>query len=309
MALYLAVANRKGGVGKSTVSVMLAHSLSVWAGKRVLLIDIDSQCNASIILRGGRGWREARDARKTISDFVVDSFRGTAAAPDAYVVKGAGDVLDPKGRRLSLDLLCGSLLIDDVQSDLFLDLANERSAGALMAELPRRFAKLLRQWDDDYDVVIMDCAPGLSFATQAAIAVSDRVIVPFRPDYVSLMAIDRISLLVEGVTNLKDLAAIPFARRRYVCVPNFVRSQGAERILIEEVGISHPLSSVQLAHRNGIANAFEWTPEPRTIDAKYTDGIQDVRKLYDEVLGFVASNPPMRSKDLTDGQAQSALSA
>ena len=49
MAFFLAVANRKGGVGKSTVSVMLAHALSVWGGKRVLIMDLDSQCNASLI--------------------------------------------------------------------------------------------------------------------------------------------------------------------------------------------------------------------------------------------------------------------
>lgn len=308
MALYLAVANRKGGVGKSTVSVMLAHSLCAWGAKRVLLIDIDSQCNASIILLGGRGWREARDARRTISDFVLDSFRGVAGHPETYPVAGAGDVVDAAGRRLGLDLLAGSLLIDDVQSDLFLDLASGRSASSLMTELPRRLAQMLRRWDGAYDVVIMDCAPGLSFATQAAVAVADHVIVPFRPDYVSLMAIDRVSLLVEGVTNLKELAAVPFSRRRYVCLPNFVRAKGAERLLIEEVGLSHPLASVQLAHRDGIANAFDWTPELRTIEAKYTDGVEDVRRLYEEVVASVAGVSP-RSKDYQDGQAQSAFSA
>ena len=53
-----AAANRKGGVGKSTVAVMLTHALSVHGGKRVLVIDLDSQCNASLILLGGQGWNE-----------------------------------------------------------------------------------------------------------------------------------------------------------------------------------------------------------------------------------------------------------
>ena len=55
MAEFLAVANRKGGVGKSTISVMLAHAFAVWGGKRVLMLDLDSQCNASLILQGGEG--------------------------------------------------------------------------------------------------------------------------------------------------------------------------------------------------------------------------------------------------------------
>lgn len=285
MALYLAVANRKGGVGKSTVSVMLAHSLSTWGGKRVLVVDIDSQCNASIILLGGQGWRDARDGRQTISDYFIDCFQTPHTFLDKYVVKGAGDVTSANGRRPVLDLLPGSLMIDEVQGDLFLDLANGQVGKKLVIDLSHRLGLLLRRWESIYDVVIMDCAPGLSFVTHAAIAIADRVIVPFRPDYVSLMAIDRISLVAERVTNLDELSAIPLSRRRYVCVPNFVRGRGAERLLIEEVGLTHPLAGVQLAHRDGIANAFEWSLDARTIESKYGDGIQDVRRLYEEVTG------------------------
>lgn len=289
MALYLAVANRKGGVGKSTVSIMLAHSLSTWGGKRVLVIDIDSQCNASIILLGGRGWRDARDGRQTISDYLVDGFQAPHTFLDKYVVKGAGDVTGANGRRPALDLLPGSLMIDEVQGDLFLDLAGGDSGRKLVIDLSRKLGMLLRRWDSQYDVVIMDSAPGLSFVTHAAIAVADRVIVPFRPDYVSLMAIDRISLVAEGVSNLDELAAVPINRRRYVCLPNSVRGSGAERLLIEEVGLTHPLTDVQLPHRDGIANAFEWSPAARTIDAKYGDGVADVRRLYDEISGAVTN--------------------
>jgi chromosome partitioning protein len=306
MALYLAVANRKGGVGKSTVSIMLAHSLSTWGGKRVLVIDIDSQCNASIILLGGRGWRDARDGRQTISDYLVDGFQAPHTFLDKYVVKGAGDVTGAGGRRPALDLLPGSLMIDEVQGDLFLDLAGGDSGRKLVIDLSRKLGMLLRRWDSQYDVVIMDCAPGLSFVTHAAIAVADRVIVPFRPDYVSLMAIDRISLVAEGVSNLDELSAIPINRRRYVCLPNFVRGRGAERLLIEEVGLTHPLADVQLPHRDGIANAFEWSPEARTIDAKYGDGVADLRRLYEEVSGVVTSGGAQARSYADDRQALSA---
>ncbi len=177
---------------------MLAHSLSTWGNKRVLVVDIDSQCNASIILLGGRGWREARDGRKTISDYLIDGFRTPHAVPGKYVVRETGDVTCSNGRRPVLDLLPGSLLIDEVQGDLFLDLASDNAGKNLIIDLSRRLGQLLRRWDSEYDVVIMDCAPGLSFVTHAAIAIADRVVVPFRPDYVSLMAIDRISLVAEG---------------------------------------------------------------------------------------------------------------
>jgi len=295
MALYLAVANRKGGVGKSTVSIMLAHSLATWGGKRVLVVDIDSQCNASIILLGGCGWREARDGRKTISDYFVDCFKTPHTIPETYLVKETGDVVGAGGRRPTLDLLPGSLLIDEVQGDLFLDLASSSMGKSSIIDLSQRLGKLLRRWDTSYDVVIMDCAPGLSFVTHAAIAIADRVIVPFRPDYVSLMAIDRISLVAEGVTNLDELLAIPMSRRRYMCLPNFVRVRGQERLLIEEVGLTHPLTRVQLSHRDGIANAFEWSPDARSIEDKYGDGVADLRGLYDEVsASMLATLSPVK---------------
>ncbi len=287
MTFYLAVANRKGGVGKSTTSVMLAHSLSVWGGKRVLVIDVNSQCNTSMILLGGRGWRDARNSRKTIADYFTDLFKSTHAAPGAYIVKGVGDVLDTSGGHPDLDLLPGSLLLDDVQGDLFLDLAGERIVTDVMLGLRGRFEALLRRAGDAYDVVILDCAPGLSFATLAAIATADKVIVPFRPDYVSLQAIDRISLIIESKTNFDALTAIPKAKRRYTCLANYVRDNGGERLLIEEMSLTHPMLNVQLPQRDGIANSFDWMAHRRSLDAKYTDGVNDLRRLYDEVVELV----------------------
>src|SRR5258706_11465017 len=53
MAQFVAVSNRKGGVGKSTIAVMLAHAAAAWSGRRVLVMDLDTQCNASLMLIGG----------------------------------------------------------------------------------------------------------------------------------------------------------------------------------------------------------------------------------------------------------------
>lgn len=287
MAFYLAVANRKGGVGKSTTAVMLAHALSVWGGKRVLLVDVDSQCNASVILIGGRGWREARQARKTISDYITSSFKSDTVHPEAYVVKEAGDLLLANGRAPALDLLPGSLLLDDVQGDLFLDKTAQHLVAEAIFGMRSRIESLLRRFSASYDAVILDCAPGLSFATLAAIGAADRVIVPFRPDYVSLMAIDRIAILIEGKPGLDALSEVPHGRRRYACIANFVRGQNGERLLIDEIALTHPMLRTELAQRHGIADAFDWLPRRRTIEEKYGDSIVDVRRLYEEVAEYM----------------------
>lgn len=283
MAYYLAVSNRKGGVGKSTVSIMLAHSLAAWGGQRVLVIDIDSQCNASLILLGGRAWNEARKARRNIADFFVDLFRERNAPPSAYLVGEAGDVLDDRGSTPALSLLPGSLLLDDVQGELFMDQSDDRRALEAFVGLRGKFESMLKSFDGDFDTVILDCAPGLSFATLAAIAIADKVIVPFRPDYVSLLAIDRIAFIIENVRDLDALARIPVQKRRYACLANYVRGTGAERLLIEEISLSHPLLATQMPQRDDIAAAFDWMGQRRTITEKYGDAIGDLRTLYDEV--------------------------
>ena len=74
MTQFLAVSNRKGGVGKSTIAVMLAHAAASWSKRRVLVMDLDTQCNASLMLIGGVGWERACREGRTIADYFYDRF-------------------------------------------------------------------------------------------------------------------------------------------------------------------------------------------------------------------------------------------
>jgi cellulose biosynthesis protein BcsQ len=288
MAVFLAVANRKGGVGKSTISVMLAQAFAAWGGKRVLMIDLDSQCNASLILIGGQGWRAARDADKTIADFFYDLFDGIPAQPRDYLIPNVGDVSDAAGKPLRLNLLPGSLLLEDIQGELFVRQARESNNPDVVASRVRgRIETLLRRYGASYDLVILDCPPGLSLAALAALKTADRVLVPFKPDYVSQLAVDRIALLIEDKGTLDALNAIPFHQRRYTCLANGVRNLGKDRNLIEEIGLFHPMLETQLPQQEAIANAFDWTPGMKPIDAKYGDSIAVIKKLYAEVAPLI----------------------
>jgi chromosome partitioning protein len=292
MAYFLAVANRKGGVGKSTVAVMLAHALSVHSNKRVLVLDLDSQCNASRILMGGQGWNEARKAGKTISDYFYDLFDGIPANARDYVVKNIGDVTATPGKGTGVAIVPGSLLLEDIQGELYLKQASQSTDPDVVANRVRgRMESLIRRFEGDFDVVILDCPPGLSFAALAALKTADKVIVPFRPDYVSQLAVDRVALLIEDKRNLDDLAAIPLADRRYACVANYVRDDNKDYMLIEEISLVHPMLDTFLPQRNGIANAFDYIGQTRTIDQKYGDAVGDVKELHDEVVRLINKTP------------------
>ena len=290
MAFFLAVANRKGGVGKSTVAVGLAHAAAAWGGKRVLMLDLDSQCNASLILLGGQGWLDAKKANRTISDYFFDMFDETAGAPREYLVHGASDVRGADGKPLRLSLLPGSLLLEDVQGELYVKEARQaKDPDFVASRVKGRLMRLLRRFELSFDLVILDCAPGLSFAALAALKTADLVLVPFRPDYVSQLAVDRVALLIEEKRNIDDLREIELGQRRYVCVANGTRANSRDRNIIDEIALDHPMLEAQLPHSEGIANAFDWDASPKKIEEKYGSGTSAIRALYDEIVPLMAT--------------------
>ena len=106
MGILLTVANRKGGVGKSTITTMLAHGFAVTGEQRVLVVDLDTQCNSSIILTGGEKWEWARRNRMTVADYFNDKYDRPRLRPDDYILRQVGDIEAPLGE---LSVLSGSL--------------------------------------------------------------------------------------------------------------------------------------------------------------------------------------------------------
>ena len=250
----------------------------------MLVLDLDSQCNASLILQGGQGWLEAKKANRTISDYFFDMFDETAGAPREYLVHGVGDIRDTAGKAPRLSLLPGSLMLEDVQGELYVKEARQAKDPDVVASRVRgRLMRLLRRFEGSYDLVVLDCAPGLSFAALAALKTADLVLVPFRPDYVSQMAVDRVALLIEEKRNIDDLREIGIEQRRYVCVANGSRGTSRDRNIIDEIGLDHPMLETQLPHSDGIANAFDWETGRKTMEEKYGNGVAAIRALYDEL--------------------------
>ena len=286
MAEFLAIANRKGGVGKSTIAVMLAHAAAAWSGRRVLVMDLDTQCNASLMLVGGEGWSKARRSGKTISDYFYDRFDKVAEDESEYVLKQAGDVAHPRTGKGQVALLPGSLLLEDVQGALFLKQAKAgKDPDSVALDTRTRMKRLMKHFGMDYDLVILDCPPGLSFAALAALDLAGKVIVPFRPDYVSEFALDRVALLIERVDSADDLAGIPFAKRRYACLPNYLRNTGRETMLIDQMALDHPMLAARVPLLDSVARAFDWDETKKSMEQKYGDALPLLKALHDEVLG------------------------
>ncbi|MGA7325657.1 MAG: ParA family protein [Rhodomicrobium sp.] len=285
MGIFLAVANRKGGVGKSTITSMLAHGFAAMGEQRVLVVDLDTQCNSSIILTGGEKWDWARRNRKTVADYFDEKYDKPRLRPEDFILHNVGDIEAPLG---SLSVLVGSLDLEDIENQF---LHNRARAGQDLKTAEQavlsKLVSMLSSLGDAFDTVIFDCPPGLSFSAKAALRLAHKVIVPFRPDFVSSYAVDRISTVIEDKNRLQDVLQTPKEKRRYIALVNFWRDGTFQRHHLGNVAAHHPLMHTTIPQDDGIAEAFEYRGDLLSIEEKYGSGAKSVRALCKEAVDSI----------------------
>jgi cellulose biosynthesis protein BcsQ len=185
-------------------------------------------------------------------------------------------------------VLPGSLDLEDIENAF---LYNRARAGqdfeAAAESVTARIAGMLKDLGDAFDVVIFDCPPGLSFSTRAALRLAHKVIVPFRPDFVSSYAADRIAVVIEEKNRLEDVISIPKEKRRYITLVNFWRDGTFQRLNFGNVAAVHPVMHTAIPQDDGIAEAFEYRGEMLSIEEKYGSGAEVVRALCKEAVDSI----------------------
>jgi chromosome partitioning protein len=291
MSVFIAVANRKGGVGKSTVTAMLAHSLATWGGYTVLVLDLDAQANASLILLGDHRWVEARQNKRTVAD-VITTFKlkpRAAAKVEDYIIHDAGDVVSDRGDPAPISAVAGSFEGEEREREILHAIAKSTaSLAAAEQKVTERIYDLLKTFDGAADVILMDCPPGVSFTSEAALQLADKVIVPFRPDYVSIFAVNRIATTIEKGTHAQ-VQEIPFNERRYVTLANLCQENTKHVRIIREIAVDHPILKIRLPQINAIADAFDWRSARRSMAKKYGVGLAHIKPLHEEVCKIIES--------------------
>ncbi len=202
MGVIISTVNMKGGVGKTTLTVNLATALAKYHNKRVLVLDLDSQISATLSLVSPHEFAKFRKKRRTLS-YLLDN----AITPNPWKKLEIRDLIFPCICNIDgLELLPGDIELYDEY------LVSEMLHNRAVEETGKEFEKV---WDnfervliksivepiiDDYDFIIMDCAPGYNLLTRSGISASNYYLLPARPEPLSLVGIQ---LLERRIANLK----------------------------------------------------------------------------------------------------------
>lgn len=175
----IAVMNTKGGVGKSTLVLSLAETLSAQFGKNVLIIDSDAQASVSAMLLSAANLHRLQSDGLTIVDLLVASVLNNVAVDwPRFVVGGVSDVDEAR---------TVYLIPSDMQLTLF---EREVSKESLHQRLRASIRGLLGHVRSVFDVILIDCPPGLSVLTESWLREADFHFSPTKPDYVSTCGLE-----------------------------------------------------------------------------------------------------------------------
>lgn len=205
----LAFINNKGGVGKTTLACNMAYHLSKEGGRRVLVVDLDPQCNATQLLLSDDQWDELygdlslKDDKRSILHALRKIRRGDSGIDTTYV--------PVRSERFEVDVLPGHpslALLEDTFSSSWESFVSGDLGGARrthwVAELVRGAA--------DYDLIILDAGPSLGALNRTVLVGTDYFITPTAADLFSLFAIDNIGEWIKkwtkkytsGLTSVRD---------------------------------------------------------------------------------------------------------
>ena len=187
MTRVISVINLKGGVGKTTTTVGLAQILSVEFNKKILVVDLDAQTNATTMLIGEEKWMEVNKQKQTLAQLFYEGVYPRSEKIfdiNRAILKGVSNIDEVK----LVDMLPSSLDLIDIQEEVI-----KAPRGIFSVIRPVDLLdKSLRKIKQKYDYILIDCPPNLGVITRNGLKVSDVYIIPTVPDVLSTYGIPQI---------------------------------------------------------------------------------------------------------------------
>jgi chromosome partitioning protein len=177
MATVVSMINMKGGVGKTTLAMHLAHTADS-QNLRTLAVDLDPQSNLSQALMGPKAYVNYLDEERPTVVQIFDEYVPTSSRNSSSRVLDVHDVIVKKAGywgNSTLDLIPSRLELSRSMKDPY--------------SKERRLARALAQVSTEYDLILIDCAPTESVLTDAAYFASRYILVPIKPEFMATIGL------------------------------------------------------------------------------------------------------------------------
>jgi chromosome partitioning protein len=291
----IAVANMKGGVGKTTTVVSLAEALAADdPDASILVVDLDPQASASVCLAGNKLLAEMIKDGRTVDAFLEDRLLHHEATKLAPLIHKTVSGTTHAGNQLRIALLpCGPQLLV-VEREIIYCRNKNLSMKAIEGQTWNLFKKEFVPLGKTYDYVIFDCPPGISPLSEVAIRLSDLVVVPTIPDFISVYGIAAFLKILwfsplGGLPRPKQLPHVLVTRFEGTKQHKEIveRLEAAAKIKVPEIRLLRTIVKKAAA----LAEALGKVDEAPTFRQKYGGEVTDVlAQLVREVRGVLHAN-------------------
>jgi chromosome partitioning protein len=195
----VSVINHKGGVGKTTLTANVGAGLAA-RGKRVLMLDLDSQASLTISFFTQSEWASELLPTRTIKHWYDGIGTPDAMQSPAPLITKPRRVLELLSHTGGyLDIIAAHRDLADVDTSLAADL---RGRPDLYVHLHSRLRDGLAHASlSEYDVVLIDCAPNFGLIAKNAVAASNLLLIPTKPDYLSTSGIDSLGMKIRAFVD------------------------------------------------------------------------------------------------------------
>lgn len=285
MPTVTSIINLKGGVGKTTLTLALAHFLTIEHHKRVLVIDLDPQTNATVCLMPEDEWKARDESGRTLYQLFADQVKGSHRFnADAAIVR---DVSNVGSGVKGMDLLPSSLRLIKVQDRVTQITDLETYERGPLFALRDALAEFLPY----YDHVLIDCPPSLGVVTLNGLAISDSYIIPVVPDILSVLGIppilDRVTHFGQCTRrNIRALGIVISKMRAQTILHNEMERRLREDFVDRRFP---PVFRTVIPESTRIAEAANVMAPVNTLQQKYGNGgpYEELQALTQEYLSYV----------------------